>query len=119
MALAVEAERRHHRDDAVREERLEEPHVDPLDLAGEEVVDALQDAEGMGDHRVRRGRAQVRRREALQDLVGEPVGGGQGELQRGGVGDARALEVRGLEAPLLGEGLDLARGPVDERRCGC
>ena len=50
MALAVEAERRHHRDDAVREERLQQLDVDPLDLAGEEVVDALQDPEGVRDH---------------------------------------------------------------------
>ena len=114
VALAVEAERGHHGDDAVREQRLQEPHVDPLDLAGEEVVDALQDAEGVRDHRVRGRGAQVGRGEALQDLVGQAVGGGEGELQGGGVGDARALEVRRLDSPLLGEGLDLVRRPVDE-----
>ena len=116
MTLAVDAERGHDGDDAAREERLQEAHVDPLDLAREEVVDSAQDAEGVRDHRVRGRAAQVGGGEALQDLVGQAVGGGEGQLQGGGVRDARALEVGGRDTALVGEGLDLVGRPVDEHR---
>jgi hypothetical protein len=39
LAGAVEPERRHHRNDAAREQRLQESRVDALDLAGEQMVD--------------------------------------------------------------------------------
>ncbi len=54
--------------------------------------------------------------EPLQDLVGEAVGGGERELERRGIGDARALEVARLEAALGGERPDLDRGAVDQHR---
>ena len=45
LAVAVEAERRDDRDDALREQRLQQLAVDPLDLAGEQLIDALDDAD--------------------------------------------------------------------------
>ena len=48
LAVAVEAERRDDRHDTLREQRLEQLGVDALDLAGEQMVDALNDAERDG-----------------------------------------------------------------------
>jgi hypothetical protein len=42
LAVAVEAERRHDRHHALADHRLELLHVDLLDLAGKEMIDALQ-----------------------------------------------------------------------------
>ena len=44
LAVAVEAERRNDRHDALREQRLEQLDVHALDLAGEEMIHALNDA---------------------------------------------------------------------------
>ena len=83
LALAVEAQRGQDGHDAVVEQLLKHLHVHPLDLAGEELVHAMQDADGVGDDGIGAGGAEVNRREALQDFVRQPVGGGQGELERG------------------------------------
>ena len=108
-ALAVEAQRGDDGHDAAPEQGLEQLDVHPLHAPGEEVVDAAQDAEGVGDDRVRGRGAQVGGGEALEDLVGQAVGGGEGEAERGRVGDPGALEVGRLEAPLLGQRPDLDR----------
>ena len=47
--------------------------------------------------------------------MGDAVGGGEGQLERGGVGDAGAVDVGGGHAGLLGQAADLVAGPVDER----
>ena len=95
LAVAVEPERRDDRHDALREQRLQQLDVDALDLAGEQMVDALDDAHRMrGDH-VGAGGAQVVGREPFENLVREPVGGGERELERRRVGDARAVEIGG------------------------
>ena len=114
LAVAVEPERWNDRYDALREQRLEQLHVDALDLAGEEMVHALDDAHRMSGDRVRAGAAQVVGGETFQNLVGEPVGGGERELERRRIRDAGAVEVRGLDALLVGERLDLLRRTVDE-----
>ena len=105
---------RHHRDDPLGEKALEEAHVHPVHLPGEEVVDAVEDPQGVGDDGVGGGGAEVVGREPLEDLVRQAVGGREGEGQRLGVGDAAALEIGGREAPLAGELLDLGRGAVNE-----
>ena len=97
-AVAVEAERRDDGDDALVEKLVEKFGVDPLDPAGEELVDAADDAEGMGDDGVGVGGAQVAGGEALEHLVGDAVGGGEGELQRLLVGDAGAVGVADRDA---------------------
>ena len=106
--------RRDDRDDALREQRLEHLHVHALDLAGEQMVHALDDAERMGDDDVRADGAEVVGRKPFENFVRQPVRGGQRELQRGRVRDARAVEVRGGNFLLLGEQLDLRRRAVDE-----
>ena len=98
LAVAVEAERRDDRHDALREQRLEQLGVDALDLAGEQMVHALDDAHGMGDDDVRVGGAEVVGRKTFENFVRQPVGGGQRELERRGVGDAGAVEIGGLDA---------------------
>ena len=98
LALAVEAERGQDGDDAVVEQLLEQLDVHALDLAGEQVVHAVEDADGVGDDGVGAGGAEVVGGEAFEDFVREPVGGGQGELERGFVGDAGAVEVGGGDA---------------------
>ena len=99
-AVAVEAERRDDRDDALFQKLVEKFGVDPLDPAGEEPVDAADDAEGMRDDGVGVGGAQVVGGEALQHLVGDPVRGGERELERLRVGDAGAVGVADAARPI-------------------
>ena len=63
---AVDPDRRHDRDDVVFEQRLQQPDVDPLDPAGELVIDAAEDAGRVRDDRVRAGRRAGRWRTALR-----------------------------------------------------
>ena len=114
LAVAVETERRNDGHDALREQRLEQLGVHALDLAGEQMIHALNDAHRMRDDGVGAGGAEVVGRKAFENFVREPVGGGERELERGRVGDARAVEVGRLDVLLLGERLDLRRRAVDE-----
>ena len=50
---------------------------------------------GMRDDGVGAGGAQVVGGQPFENLVREPVGGGERELERGRIGDAGAVEVRG------------------------
>jgi hypothetical protein len=93
---------------------LEQLGVDALDLAGEELVDAVDDANGMGSDDVGAGGAKVIRRQSLEDLVRQPVGGRQRQVEGDGVGDTRAVGVRRLDLPLFGERLDLCRCAVHQ-----
>src|SRR5205814_6983518 len=52
--------------------------------------------------------------QALEDFVGDAVGGGAGQFQGRGVGDAGAVRVGGRLPGGLGELADLPAGPVDE-----
>ena len=88
--------------------------VHALDLAGEQMVHALNDAHRMGDDDVRAGGAQVVGRKAFENFVRQPVRGGERELERGGVGDAGAVEIGRRDFLLLGQRLDLRRRAVDE-----
>ena len=103
LAVAVEAERRDDRHDPLREQRLQQLGIDALDLAGEQMVHALEDAHGMGDDHVRAGGAQVVRREPFENLVGQPGGRGERQVERRRVGDAGAVEIRGRDMALVGE----------------
>ena len=78
------------------------------------MVHAVNDAEGMGDEGVAGGGAKVNGAQALQDFVGQPVGGGEGEFERGGVGNAGAVEIGRLDILLGGQGADLGGGTVDQ-----
>ena len=93
LAVAVETQRRNDRNDALGEQRLEQFDVHALDLAGEQMVHALNDAHRMGDDDVRAGGAQIIGRKAFKNFVRQPVGGGERELERGGVRDAGAVEI--------------------------
>jgi hypothetical protein len=68
----------------------------------------------MGDHGVRAGAPEVGGPEPLENLVGQAVGRGEGQVQGLGVGDPRTLEVRRLRRLLLRQGLDLGGRAVDE-----
>ena len=57
---------------------------------------------------------EVVRGEAFEDFVREAVRGGEGELERRRVGEAGAVEVRGRDAALGPERLDLRRCAVDD-----
>src|SRR5581483_1141983 len=106
--------RRHDGNDSLVQQRLEQVDVDALNLAGEQMVDALNDPQRMRDDGVGARGAKVVGGEALEDFVREPVGGVHRELQRVGVGDAGAVEVRGPDALLFAERLDLDGRAVDE-----
>ena len=114
LAVAIEAERRDDGDDSLRQKALEHLGVDALDLAGELVVDAADDSEGVGDDGVGGDGAEVVGGEALEDLVREPIGRGERDLQRAGVGDAGAVEVGGRDATLGRKRRHLARGAMHE-----
>ena len=58
-ALAVESERGNDRHDTLRQQRLEQVNVHALDLAGEEVIHAVNDAHRMCRDHVRAGGAQI------------------------------------------------------------
>ena len=114
LAVAIEPERRNDRHNALGQQRIQEFGVDAFDLAGEEMVHALEDADGMGDDHVRVGGAQVVGRQPLEDLVRQAVGGGQGQIERGRIGDAGAVQVRCLDLPAVGQRPDLRGRAVDE-----
>ncbi len=83
-------------------------------LPVKQVVHAVEDADGVGDDGVGAGGAQVIGRKAFEDFVRQAVGGGEGELERGGIGDAGAVEVGGRDLLLGGQRFDLRGGAVDE-----
>src|SRR5262249_28375506 len=114
MALAVAADGRDDRDDVALEHALDQLDVHALDPAGPLVIDAVQDAGRGGGQGVAVSAAPVVERQALQQFVRDPRGGGQGELQRGRVGDASAVEVGRALVGHLGQALDLVGGAVDE-----
>ena len=70
---------------------VKEFDIEALDFAGVELIDAVDDSEGMGDDGVGAGGAEVVGGEAFEDFVGEAVGGFDGELKGGGIGDASAV----------------------------
>src|SRR5581483_3888373 len=78
------------------------------------VIDAAEDAGRVGDQGVAGRRPQVHAGQPLEHLVGDAVGGGQGQVEGGGVGDAGAVDVGRLPADLAGQPLDLPAGPVDQ-----
>ena len=114
VALPVAADRRDDGHDVLVEEGFEEVGVDALDLAGVLVVDAGQDAGGVGDDGVAHGPSQVGGGQPLEEFVRDVRGREEGELERRVVGDARAVEVAGGGARCLGEPADLVGRAVDE-----
>ena len=96
------------------EQLLEHLDVHALDLAGEELVHAVQDADRVSDDGVGAGGAQVNGREAFEDFMRQAVGGGQGQLERRFIGHGGAVEVGGRNALLGGQRPDLGGGAVDE-----
>ena len=79
------------------------------------MVDTLDDSQRVRNDGVRAGGAEVIGRKAFQNFVGETVRGVHGQLQGRGIGHTGAIEVGCLHTLLLGECLDLRRGPVHER----
>ena len=100
LAIPVETQRRQYRDDAIVQQFLADFYIHPLDLAGEQMVDAVQNAQRMGDQRVGTGSPQIVGREPFQDFVREPVGGRQRQLESRLVRDARPVEIGGGDALL-------------------
>jgi hypothetical protein len=114
-ALAIETQRRHHGNDTRVHQLLEQLHVHPLDLAGEQMVHAADDALGVRDDGVGAGRAQVVGRQPFENLVRQPVRGGQRELERLGVGHAGAVGVRRLGTAFVRQRLDLRARAMHQR----
>ena len=114
VALAVEAKRRDDRDAALRQQTLQVAQVDPLRLAGELVIGAVDDAARVRRHGVGRDAAQAVGGEALEDLVRQPVGRSERQIQRGGIHRLGAVEVRRLDALLQRHRRDLAGGAVNQ-----
>ena len=66
--------------------------------------------DGIGGHR-----AEIVRRQPFEDLVGEPVGGIERELEGFRISDTGAVEVGGLDPALLGQCCDLLGSAVHEQ----
>ena len=119
LAVAVESQRRNDRYDALREQRLQELGVDALDLAREQMVHALNDAERVGDDHVRGGGAQIVGRQAFENLVSQAVGGRQRQLERRRIRDAGAVEIRGGDRAALRRAFGSAPTRRERARSGC
>src|SRR5207237_7397562 len=100
LSVAVAAQRRHHGDDVVGEQGAEHVDVDALDLAGQLVVDAVQDAGGVGDEGVGVGAAQVVGGKAFLYFVGCGGCGCEVELT-GGVACVAGVGVVGRGRAVL------------------
>ena len=109
LAIAVKSEGRQDGNNSLIQQGMEKLGIDALHFSGKQVVDALKDSERMGNDGVRAGAAQVVGGKAFQDFVGQPVGGVERQLQSWRVGDAGAVQVRGRDALLLRQRLDLRR----------
>ena len=114
FAIAIETERRHDRNDSLVEEKLQAGGIDALDLAGVELVHAVEDARGKRDDGVRVDGAQVHGGEALHDLVRDARGRVQADGERVSVGDARAVGVGNHHAEFGGAAFDLVARAVDD-----
>ena len=91
------------------------PDIDALDLAGELVIDAAEDAGRVGDERVGAGAAEVVGREPFEDLVRDAVGGGERDLERRASVTPVPSRSDGGDLHQLGVAPDLVRGAVDQR----
>ena len=78
------------------------------------MIDALQHTDGMRGDDVGACRAQIMRRQALEDLVRQAVRRGERELQRGRVGHTAAVQIRCDDAARLRQPRDLRRRAVNE-----
>ena len=88
--------------------------IDPLHPSGEKLIGAAEDAGRVGDDRVGVGRPQVDCGEPLHNPVGEPDRGIDRDLQGRVIGDAGAVGIGNLDAPLCGKVGDLPTGPMHE-----
>src|SRR2546421_493445 len=79
------------------------------------MVSASEDAGRVGDQGVADGPAQVGGGQPFEDGVADAGGGGDGQLQRRGVGDADAVGVGRGDAALDPQLPYLQAGPVDQR----
>ena len=82
----VEPQRRDDRNDVLRQQRLQQRGVHALDLAGEQIVHALDDAQRMRDDDVGARGAEIVGGKAFENFVRQPVRGGERDFKRGGVG---------------------------------
>ena len=107
LTVAIKAEWRNDRNNALVQQRLKKFGVDPFNLPGKQVVDAMDDSQRMRNDGVCARGAEVVGRKAFQDLVRETVRGVNGQLQCRGIGHAGAIQVGGLDILLFGESLNL------------
>jgi hypothetical protein len=114
VAVAVESERRHDGNDTLVEQGLQERCVDPFDAAGEQLIDPLDDSRGVRNNDVRAGGAEVVHRQALEDLVRQPVGRSQRELKSHPVGDTGAFHVRRMHLLSFSQHPDLLGGTMND-----
>ena len=96
------------------DQRGDQVLVDPVDAAGELLVNALQDADRHRANRIGDDRLERALGQALEDEVGNPGGRPGRQVERGGVGHAGAVAVRDRDAAQDGELLELVADAVDE-----
>src|SRR4051812_4465865 len=113
-AFAIETKRRDDRNNSLGEENLQHLHIDAFDLAGVKMIDAVEDAHRMRDDGVRGDGAEIVGGEPFQDFMRKPAGGGERELQRLGIRDAAAVQVRRRDFLFFAKLTNLRAGAMNE-----
>jgi hypothetical protein len=116
MAVGGEADGREDRDDVGSDQVEDELLVDAVDPAGELLIQTLDDADGHRAHRVGDGALQPVLSEALKDEMRHTGRGADGEVERGGVGHARAAGVGDGNTAHRSQLLDLLADAVDQHQ---
>ena len=114
VTVGREADRRHDRHDVGADEMDDELLVNAVDLAGELLLDALDDADRNRADRVRDGALESVLRQSLEDELRHAGGGPDGEVERGGVGHPRAMDVGDRDVARRRQFLDLPADAVNE-----
>ena len=96
------------------QEHVQTLDVDPLNPPGVALVDTAEDAGRVRNDRIRVGGPQIHGGQAFEDLMGQPHGRPDAQLQRGLVRDAGAVRVARFGPGAFGRLLHLMARTVDK-----
>ena len=114
FSIRTKSERRNHRHDLACDQFVDQFLVDPLNLAGELLVHALDDPDRHGSDRVGHHRLERVLGHTLQDEVGDARGCTDGKVERGGVGRAGPIGIADRLVPQRRQFAQLMADAVDQ-----